>query len=266
MISTPQTAVPARHRGRDYRLAAWFRDSGPDLVLFVHGLGCSKESWRQAWSAPELYGRSLLAIDLPGFGASPRPPGFGYDLEDQAGLLASVVDAHASRRLSLVAHSMGAAVALLIPATTARRVDNLVLVEGRMFRSSCGIAAQAAAVSQQQFEAEVFPQFRRRVASDRRAAFDLDRSDAFAFYRSSRSLMEWAGDDGLAARLASFECPTAFVYGSDNRHLDELARLDPGMLHEITGAGHFVMNDNPDDFYSLLARLTSAQAGGRSDE
>lgn len=252
-----QTVIAARHRGREYRLSAWFRDTGDDLVLFVHGLGCSKESWRRAWSSPALYGCSLLAIDLPGFGASPRPPDFSYDLEDQAGLLAGVIDAHASRRVCVVAHSMGGTVATLLPESASRRVDSLILVEGRLLASSCGIASEAIAVGAERFEAEVFPQFCRRVESDRRAAFDLARSDASAFYLSSKSLVKWTDGPGLVARFDGFDCPTAFVYGADNRHLGELAALDRESLHEIDDAGHFVMNDNPDAFYPLVARLSA---------
>lgn len=258
MISTPQTAVTARHRGRDYRLAAWFRDTGPDLVLFVHGLGCSKESWRQAWSSRALYGRSLLAFDMLGYGASPRPDDFSYDLEEQASLLASVIDAHASRRVSLVAHSMGGAVAMLLPAAARRRIDSVVLVEGRLLKASCGVAAEAAKVPLEQFEADIFPPFRRQVASDRRAAFDLDRADRRAFYLSTRSLVHWTDGTGLVPRFGAFDGPRAFVYGADNRHLAELTWLEPRELYEVADAGHFVMNDNPNEFYALLARLTAA--------
>lgn len=259
-MSLQQTTVAARRRGTEYRLAAWFRDSGPDLMLFVHGLGCSKESWRHAWSAPSLYRQSLLAIDLPGYGASPRPPGFAYDLEAQADLLAAVIDTHASRRIWLVAHSMGGAVAALLPAAAARRVDGLVLVEGRLVSSSCGIAAQTARVDREEFDRVIFPQFRRRVAADRRAAFDLDRTDPEAFYLSSASLLKWTSGEGLVGRFAAFECPRAFVYGSDNRHLGEIERVGADVLHEIPGAGHFVMNDNPAEFYALLARLSASRA------
>ncbi|MFQ5634915.1 MAG: alpha/beta fold hydrolase [Gammaproteobacteria bacterium] len=259
MVSVSQTVVVARHRGREYRLSAWFRDAGHDLVLFVHGLGCSKESWRHAFTAPAMSGRSLLAIDLPGFGASPRPSGFSYDLAEQAGLLASVVDAHASRRLCLVAHSMGGAIAALLPGPASRRVDGLVLVEGRLLSASCGIAGEVARVDREQFDATVFPRFLRRVATDRRAAFDLDRADRRAFYLSCGSLIRWTGGEGLVPGLAAFDCPVAFVYGSENAHLAELALLDRGVRHEVDGAGHFVMNDKPEAFYPLLASLLPAR-------
>ncbi len=49
------------------------RDAGPDLVLFLHGLGCVKESFEGAWGKDALAGFSLLAPDLPGSGASPVP-------------------------------------------------------------------------------------------------------------------------------------------------------------------------------------------------
>lgn len=255
MALLTQTVLVARHRGREHRLTAWFRDAGPDLVLFVHGLGCSKESWREAWSDPAMSGRSLLAFDLPGFGASPRPDGFSYALDEQAGLLASIVDTHASRNLCLVAHSMGGTVAALLPASVAQRIDSMVLVEGRLVRSSCGIAAAAASVERQEFDVATWPKFRRQVASDRSAAFDLDRADRDAFYESCRSLIRWTGGRGLVERFESFGCERAFVYADTNRHLDELTLLDPNSLYRVEDAGHFVMNDNPAAFYSLLARL-----------
>ena len=76
------------------KVAVWLRDAGDDLMIFVHGLGCSKLSWRSAWMRPELRDMSLLAIDLPGFGHSPCPEDFGCELEEHAEVLAGVVDAN----------------------------------------------------------------------------------------------------------------------------------------------------------------------------
>jgi pimeloyl-ACP methyl ester carboxylesterase len=252
MVATSQTVVPVRYRGRTYRLSAWFRDTGEELMLFVHGLGCSKDSWREAWSHGALSGRSLLAFDLPGFGSSPRPADFDYALKTHAELLAAVIDANASRRICLVTHSMGGAIAMLLPAGAAGRISSLVLVEGRLCASSCGFATEASSVSFEQFDSVTYPRFRRRMRVDPRAAFDLDRADRLAFYRSSCSLVDWASGDELLRRFASFGCPRAYVYGADNRHLEELADLGPGLVHEIGEAGHFVMNDCPDAFYEWL--------------
>ena len=227
-------------------------------MLFVHGLGCSKQSWREAWSSPARSGRSLLAFDLPGFGASPRPEGFSYDLEDQAGLLGSIVDAHASRKLYVVAHSMGGAIAALLPKPSARRVDGLVLVEGRLVPESCGVASSTANESREEFDRRTWPMFLRQVAADRSAAFDLARTDPDAFFHSGRSLIRWTSGHTLLDRFDAFDCPRAFVYGDQNRHLGEIAQLPPHIVHRVDAAGHFVMNDKPEAFYSLLARLLPA--------
>ena len=52
-------------------LAARVRDV-PDapVLLFVHGLGCDASFWDEAWTSADLERYSLLAVDLPGFGAA----------------------------------------------------------------------------------------------------------------------------------------------------------------------------------------------------
>jgi len=56
MIGTSEMILPVHLRGREYKLSAWFREAGPETVIFVHGLGCCKENWRAAWGRPELRG------------------------------------------------------------------------------------------------------------------------------------------------------------------------------------------------------------------
>jgi pimeloyl-ACP methyl ester carboxylesterase len=65
-------AVECRHRGQDVRLAVKFRRTSADLVVLLHGIGCSKESFDAAFTAPELDKYSICALDLPGHGESSR--------------------------------------------------------------------------------------------------------------------------------------------------------------------------------------------------
>ena len=255
MIGNPEEILPLRLGSRTVNLSCWKRDAGPDLVLFVHGLGCSRSNWREAWSRPGFRDMSLVAVDLPGFGRSPRLDGFGYTLENHAEVLAAVIDGFASRRISLVAHSMGGSVSLLLPRQILARLDGLYLVEPRLLASSCGIAAEAAAVTMRVFLTEVYPRFRRRIATDSRAAFDLDRADGEAFYRSAVSLIEWARGEALLERFLDAPCRRIFIYGSDNAHLDELSRIRADKLLRVENAGHFVMHDAPDSLYGSLTGL-----------
>ena len=249
--------LPVRLKGREYKLSAWFREAGPETVIFVHGLGCSKENWRAAWGRPELRGKSLLAYDLIGFGHSPRPPEFNYTLENQAGLLSGVIDAYAVRRIHLVAHSMGGTIALLLPNRALARFASLNLVEPRLKKSSCGIAAEAAKGNFNRFTSEVFPRFRKRVSIDPQTEYDLDRVDLNAFYQSSCSLMHWTHDDEMLRRFDGAPCRKTLIYGGLNQHLEELGSIDNALKTEIPGAGHFMMHDQPDAFFRELASLIS---------
>ncbi len=258
---TSQVSVfPLQVRAQEFRVSTRFREGGDDLVLFVHGLGCSKNSWSAAWQRPELRDRSLLAPDLPGFGHSPCPSGFAAQLTDYARVLGALIDAHALRRIHLVAHSMGGSIALMLPPQVLSRLQNLVLVEARLFRSSCGIATESAGVSPEEFRRSIFPGLRRRMSGDPRAAFDLDRADADAFYASSRSLIHWSAQPELSRRFEQADCRKFFIYGADNRHLQELAFVEPALTFAVEDAAHFVMNDNPDGFYARLSAILDASA------
>ena len=100
---------------------------GPAVVL-VHGLGAFAESWRHTLAA--LAARAtVLALDLPGFGASAKPRTH-YRLGYFAGALNGFLDALGIRQASLVGHSLGAAISLTYALTHPSRVERLALVAG----------------------------------------------------------------------------------------------------------------------------------------
>jgi pimeloyl-ACP methyl ester carboxylesterase len=105
-----------------------YRDwTGPDDVTFVllHGLGGSHLSWIQA--APGLAGLGrVLALDMPGFGRSPRA-GRSARLMDQRRTLDSFLEATVDGPVVLAGNSMGGVVALLEAAMVPDRVVGVVL-------------------------------------------------------------------------------------------------------------------------------------------
>ena len=245
---------------REHRLSVRWRDEGDELVLFVHGLGCSKDSWAEAWQQPELRGYSLLAPDLPGFGFSDSPEGYTHDLSEYASIIHALIDNHASRRIHLVAHSMGGAVVLLLPPRVLSRLASLVLVEGRMFSSSCGLAAETRGLSAEEFSANVFPRIYGRKSGYRTATYDLDRADPLALYGAAQSLLSWTKKTDLFVKFTEADCPKYFFYGDMNQHLEELRQLDPEVCVMIEDAAHFPMNEAPTAFYARLRQLMGAQS------
>lgn len=92
-------------------------------VALVHGLGASARYWEPVVDA--LGGRyRTVAVDLLGFGRSPKPGAASYDVDCHADTLAASTPAGSI----VVAHSTGASIALRVAARHPDRVTALVLV------------------------------------------------------------------------------------------------------------------------------------------
>ncbi|SDG28456.1 alpha/beta fold hydrolase [Phytopseudomonas seleniipraecipitans] len=99
---------------------------GADTVLLVHGFGADKSTW--LWFARDLTERyHVIAVDLPGFGASGRPHG-SYDVGTQTERLAAFTEALSIRRMHVVGHSMGGHIAALYAARYPQQITSLALM------------------------------------------------------------------------------------------------------------------------------------------
>ena len=65
------------------------RRGGPDALVFLHGLGASRDSFDPGFERKRLAGFTLASVDFPGFGESPPIQGFSYAMEDLADGVAS---------------------------------------------------------------------------------------------------------------------------------------------------------------------------------
>ncbi len=100
---------------------------GPAVAL-VHGLGGFAASWRQTIEA--LTSRAtVLAPDLPGFGRSAKPR-TRYDLDFFAATLDGFLQSLGVRHVTLIGHSLGAAVALAYALRHPGRIDRIALLSG----------------------------------------------------------------------------------------------------------------------------------------
>jgi pimeloyl-ACP methyl ester carboxylesterase len=100
---------------------------GPKL-LCLHGWLDNAASFLPL--APHLAGFDLVALDLPGHGASEhRAPGYDYAFVDWVHDALDAMDALGWDRADWLGHSMGGAIAASVAAAAPARVRRLVLVE-----------------------------------------------------------------------------------------------------------------------------------------
>jgi pimeloyl-ACP methyl ester carboxylesterase len=100
------------------------RGKGSPLLL-IHGFGASTYTWRHV--APKLAEtHRVIAVDLKGFGQSDKPFDSRYSVFDQAELLAELIEEKDLRDLTLVGHSFGGGVALLLALEANQRLEGRI--------------------------------------------------------------------------------------------------------------------------------------------
>jgi len=108
-------------------------DNSP--IIFLHGFGASIETWRDVLPLLLTPPRSVCLVDLKGFGQSSKPRDGAYSLEEQADLIISMLESRKLSGVTLVGHSYGGAVALLVAirtshySTPAPLVGSLILLD-----------------------------------------------------------------------------------------------------------------------------------------
>ncbi|MET1077319.1 MAG: alpha/beta hydrolase [Pseudomonas sp.] len=98
-------------------------------VIALHGWLDNAASFTRL--APRLQGLRIVALDFAGHGHSEhRPAGAGYAIWDYVLDVLQVAEQFGWKRFSLLGHSMGAIVSVLLAAALPERVERLALIDG----------------------------------------------------------------------------------------------------------------------------------------
>lgn len=246
------------------------RIDGPDLVLFIHGIGCVKESFDGAWEAEGLSGYSLLAPDLPGHGRSPLADGFPCTMENYAAMLRELIGHYRFQRLHVVAHSLGGAPGLVLVRSTELPLASFTNIEGNLVAEDCSMLSRRAAASP--FETFRDANLRKLLSAARESADPglrlwaewAQSSHPRAIHQCSISLVEWTDGGRLLDIYRGLAVPRLYVYGERSANPAALGAISDLEVKEIPDCGHFVMNERPEVFYPMLARFIGTGVSSRN--
>ncbi len=255
--------IPYQHK--EFELSIKFKEGSENLIIFIHGLGCAKESFDDLWDFTGLFeGFSLLTFDLLGFGDSSRPKEFSYTMQDQAEICKVLLDTLKPDKVHIVSHSMGGAIGLLLAERTREKTASFINIEGNLISEDSGpLSRKPIRVSFEEFEKRVFNELKSFVGRSRDRSSQLwvrwyEKSDILAYHRSSRSLVEWSDGGNLLKKFEELNVNKVYVYGEKNSRLKVLDKLHKIRKISISKSGHFPMIDNPEKFYSILSEVLSA--------
>lgn len=254
--------IVLRHAGHSVKIAAKTRITGSSLLILLHGLGCGKESFEGAFATSILDDYSLCSFDFPGHGqSSGLPPEL-----NTIGCYASITQKVASRlmddapeleRVLIAGHSMGGAVGI-VSLQDADDITGMISIDGNLIGDDCGLVSRRIAESSdREFEETGFRDFIAGLRGSRQPAFRVwgdwaAEAEPLALRRASDSLVSWS-DSGTLLRHFNAMPKKAYLYGA-NDDKEYLIRQFNGVdVIRVPDSGHFMMLDNPGEFYELLA-------------
>lgn len=247
---------------------------GPPVVL-IHGFGGSTFSWRRTIPPLAAGGWRTLAVDLLGFGLSDKTFDADHSHPAQARRVAGVMEQLGIGRSAVVAHSMGANVALHLADLRPDLVDRLVLVAASVQAEGGGLSPgrllhlpPVARWTRLAVRALATPE---RVTDTLRSAYrdpgQVDEATAAGYLRPLE-VRDWdvalvaivrdAGDNALPVAPATITRPTLIVWGADDSWIDlaEGERLHAAMpqarLVVIDDAGHLPFDERPAQFIAAV--------------
>ncbi len=244
-------------------------------LLFVHGLSGCWQNWLE--NIPHFaQTHRVIALDLPGFGASPMPP-WQLTIPAYGRFLRDFCERLGIDRCSLVGNSMGGFIASEVAITDPERVDDLTLVSAagitwaRARREPAEMLARigrAAAPLVLRFEMSAIkrPRFRHQAFAGvfhnptklRRELLWENVVPAFnspGYFDSMRNLVGY----DIRDRLEEIGVPTLIVWGRNDRVVPVPAALsykkrigDNAELVIFDGCGHVPMMERPVRFNRVL--------------
>lgn len=267
---------------------------GPPLVL-IHGWGGSSRHWAGAFVT--LARRfDLIALDLPGFGASPPPRG-PATLASMVAAVRAALGALGLRRVAVGGHSLGASVALLLADAWPEGVARLALVSFGLPRDPYEEAVFAGLHAQLRAGAALWapwlalwtpwqaaarpwatacwttPPLPALLAAPvlhspmdvPHAAVAIGVADLVAMdARVAAETASTMGDPSVAAAARRLAAPALVLAGRDDRLFPPsssaaLARALPASAHLLLDrCGHVPMAERPGELYGLLGSFMAA--------
>lgn len=101
-------------------------NTGEEVIILLHGFGGEKENWYLT-IGNIANAKSIIAVDLPGFGESP-PPNDGLSINDYVIFLNDFTEKLSLSNFHLVGHSTGGLIAATYAAKYEKKVEMLTLI------------------------------------------------------------------------------------------------------------------------------------------
>ncbi|MEO7363948.1 MAG: alpha/beta hydrolase [Candidatus Saccharimonadales bacterium] len=242
-------------------------------IVVLHGMLGSTAFWEPLTKFLQSKNR-VIALDLLGFGDSPKPENSDYSTQQHTeAILRTLDELKVSEPIILVGHSMGAILALSFASRYPKNVARLVLMNmpiyadraearrsivqsklvprlmyyGPTARLSCTIMCQFRPIVQR-----LIPHFLNDLP--RAVAIDATKHTWYSYSRSMRQIIE---EQSVIDELSTIKMPVSLVFGSDDniansRHIDDLVSKRPNVSVTTLPATHQLPLELPEQAAAIV--------------
>lgn len=260
-------------------------DPGGDPVLLLHGGGQSRHAWRQSASRLAEAGYYVIAVDGRGHGDSGWSATGGYEMEDFANDLLSVLELF-DRAPAVVGASLGGMTALwaqsmvdhqlfssvvLVDVTPRMEISGVIRITAFMTAHPDGFdsieaAAEVIAAYNPHRERPSSAEGLRKVLQERDGRWHWRWDPMFMTSKAELMIGDPAAAEARMTRMAEhlhtaasqLTVPTLLVRGAQSDMVSEesvrefLAAAPHASYVDVTGAGHMVSGDDNDAFTAAV--------------
>jgi pimeloyl-ACP methyl ester carboxylesterase len=198
---------------------------------------------------------------------SEKPENYDYQLSSQADIVIAFLDALHITRFSLIGHSMGGSIAILIALKQPQRVTQLIVIEPNLRAGDAHLSREIIQYQEPHF-IECYQEFLSSAIALVKTWFvnlqqtdleeyidELLKTTSLSMYRSALSLVNSTSDDTLLNQFQQLALSKHFLIGQESMKdlsiPENFARSDVNTVI-VPGVGHMMMVDDPSLFNRTL--------------
>jgi pimeloyl-ACP methyl ester carboxylesterase len=232
---------------------------GTPRVVWLHGWARRGEDFAVSAMALAQKGIASVALDLPGFGASPLPNRAG-GARYYAELVLPALRELAIEPLVLVGHSFGGTVATVVASEHPELLRSLVLTGAPLIRTTSRSKSPFAYRATRWLHA-------RHVVSDARLEAARQKYGSTDYQRAQgllREILVASVNESYEPELSSLTVPVILLWGENDREVpveiaERAAQLIPvaHSLRVLDGVGHLLPVEASDDLSDVVAGVVA---------
>jgi pimeloyl-ACP methyl ester carboxylesterase len=220
-------------------------------LVCLHGLGTSSATFDDLKQSAALAGCEFITPDCAGHVRAVNEAYQGDPLVFTAGKISAMIE-KLGKSVTLVGHSMGGVLAMLVAEKIPARIAGVISIEGNLISEDCGLISRRIADAA---DLESVIKLRKEVIATalqfKNAGWEAWTKDiaqvAPGVLKDYASSLVKLSDSGHLLKIfTSLDKPKAYIYGDDYIGHPVIKRLGAVPSHHAPGTGHFIMQDAPE--------------------